>query len=149
MQDQNYILLRVLIWMVTHRILLEIYGGPFGLLFHHASCGKRHLVFLGYYVTLIRCVWVFLFPIRVSVAVCLDNLKDIKNNWNSVWRFLKTIDNSNIFFSNFLNRNKNITWFINWDTFTKTFMYVGYPALYSLHCIMISVNFNVTRVASC
>ena len=92
------ILLRVLIWMVTHRILLEINGGPFGLLFHHASCGKRHLVFLGYYVLLIRCVWVFLFPIRVSVAVCLDNLKDIKNNWNSVWRFLKMIDNSNIFF---------------------------------------------------
>ena len=104
MQDQNYTLIRILICMVTHRILLKIYGLPFGrLLFHHASCGKRHLVFLGYYVMLISCVWVFLFPIRVSVVVCLDNdnLKDIKHNWNSVWWFLKMIDNNNIFFFKF------------------------------------------------
>ena len=121
MQDQTYILIRIFIWFLTHRIILEIYGRPFGLLFHHASCGKRHLVFLGCYVTLIRCVWVFLFPIRVSVAVCLDNdnLKDDKNNWNSVfnfWKWLTTI----LSFSNFMNRNKNNTQFINWDTFTKT-----------------------------
>ena len=65
-------------------------------------------------LTLIRCVWVFLFPIRVSVAVCLvnDNLKDIKNNWKR----LITV----IYFLNFMNRNKNNTGFINWDTFIKT-----------------------------
>ena len=44
--------------IVTHRIQLEIDGWPFGLLFYHARCSKRHLAVsswdvLGYYVKLI------------------------------------------------------------------------------------------------